>query len=223
MLNPRRKFRETNECPFFAPRLRCPFLATLMVSHDCPPQEKRLSLPARYSQLIWPAHARLENARRKQRGGRFIALERLLSSNSFAWIHPILRVYEVWNFLFVQSDTRWAITTVLKRMWRNQVWKWHLVGTLYTRNRYIFNSFSNSRVNVLEEEWFRIFDFYNAYLNRKQAVQNISPRYSKSLASGVCSCSTFPYVSHSSWNDVRGIETSATYVETRTSRMLAEY
>lgn len=37
MLNPRRKFRETNECPFFAPRLRCPFLATLMVSHDCPP------------------------------------------------------------------------------------------------------------------------------------------------------------------------------------------
>lgn len=48
----------------------------------------------------------------------------------------------------VQSDTRWAITTVLKRMWRNQVWKWHLVGTLYTRNRYIFNSFSNSRVNV---------------------------------------------------------------------------
>lgn len=72
-----------------------------------PPQEKRLSLPARYSQLIWPAHARLENARRKQRGGRFIALERLLSSNSFAWIHPILRVYEVWNFLFATRRPEW--------------------------------------------------------------------------------------------------------------------
>lgn len=89
---------------------------------------------------------------------------RLLSSNSFAWIHPILGVY-VWNLQrVVQIVDWWEIIIVLfGGLWRNQVWKWHLARILGC---------------VLEEEWFRIFDFYNEYLSKSDT--RISTIFQKS-------------------------------------------
>lgn len=166
MLNPRRKFRETNECPFFASRLRRPFLATLMVSHDCPP--RRFSPPrALFTADLAGTRAPRKRERRKQSGGgRFIALERLgyyLRTALHEFILSLAYKFEISN-----ASSRYSMRDnysfeMFGGLWKNQVWKWHLARILGC---------------VLEEEWFRIFDFYNEYLSKSDT--RISTIFQKS-------------------------------------------
>lgn len=166
---------------------------------------RRLSPPrALFTADLAGTRAPRKRERRKQSGGgRFIALERLGYYLRTALHEFILSLAYKFEICVVQIVDWWEIIIVLfGGLWRNQVWKWHLARTLcdvfWKKNGFVYLIFT-----------------MNTYLNRIRGFR----QYSKSLeASGVCSCSTFPYVSHSPWNDVRGIETSATYVETRTNR-----
>lgn len=124
---------------------------------------------ARYSRLIWPAHARLENAREGSRAEEadlsrsnesVIIFEQLCMNSSYPWRislkfatrHPNTRSMRD-NYSFVET---------FDGLWR-KVWKWHLARTLKC---------------VLEEEWFRIFDFYNEYLSKSDT--RISTIFQKS-------------------------------------------
>lgn len=127
---------------------------------------RRLSPPrALFTADLAGTRAPRKRERRKQNGGgRFIALERLGYYLRTALHEFILSLAYMFEICVVQIVDWWEIIIVLfGGLWRNQVWKWHLARILEC---------------VLEEEWFRIFDFYNEYLSKSDT--RISTIFQKS-------------------------------------------